>query len=1011
MEISAQNDDLRDLDIAIIGMDCQVPGADNVMKYWENLCNGTESLTFFTDEELRAAGIPEELLTNPEYRKCGFKINDIEQFDAAFFGFTPREAALMDPQQRILLESSWRLMESAGYQSDQYAGKVGVFVGTGTSKYLLKNIMSSMDLDSTPEIRQIWIGNDVHYASTMISYKLNLKGPSVNVQTACSTSLTAVVLGCQALLNYQCDMAIAGGSSLSLPQDSGYLYIKGEVLAEDGHCRPFDKDCSGSLSGSGVGTVLLKRLEDAVNDRDHIIAVIKGAAFNNDGSAKVGYSAPSIEGERNAIKSAQILSEIDEETITYIETHGTATPMGDPIEVQALTEAFSEATDKRNFCALGAVKANIGHLDSAAGTAGLIKTSLMLQKQKLVPCINYKETNPNIDLKNSPFYVNTRLSDWNPDCRVRRAGVSSFGIGGTNVHVVLEEAIDTRKVESHEQFQLLLLSAKTKTAYEEVAGQLLDFVQNNEDIDYRNILYTMNIGRKRLPYRGGLVCNSREDLIHKLGGSLPAVKSPNENEKEIVFLFPGQGVQYVNMTKQLYDTKPIFRHELDKCFEILQKQCNYDLRQLVFADQADAKGEETLTETRNTQVALFAVEYCLAKTLMHWGITPKALLGHSVGEYVAACLAGVFSLQDGLRLMVMRGRIIQSLPAGEMLYVNMNEQEAQAYISGKVSLALINSENRVVLAGDSAALQEVVEQITEQREYRILHTSHAFHSYMMQGAVEEMLKVLQTVTFNKPMIPIMSNVTGEWLKPEEAMSADYWIQHMLGTVRFKDASLHLAQKNYKYFIEVGPGKTLSVFMQDNLKDYAECLLFQTVRGVKNTMNDNKFLAEFVKKAWISGLTIDFAKYYEDEVLFRTPLPTYPFERKRHWIEAGKQKAYEAAGSNDWDRELSADSAVEADTIEYNRPDISVEYEQPDNAIEESIVEILQDIMGITPIGINDNFFELGGHSLMITQVVLRIKELYGIELQLKLFIEAPTVKNVADLVLEELSESLDLDAV
>jgi len=1006
MEIFAENE-LRDLDIAIVGMDCKVPGADNLIQYWDNLCNGVESLTYFTDEQLLAAGVPGELINHPEYIKQGFKINDIEQFDAGFFGFTPREAALMDPQQRILLESSWRLLESAGYNPDQYDGKIGVFAGSGTSKYLLKNIMSSINLDASPEIRQIWMGNDVNFASTVVSYKLNLKGPSVNVQTACSTSLTAVTLGVQALLNYQCDMAIAGGCSIEVPQDAGYLYIKGEVLSQDGHCRPFDKEGSGTLGGSGVGLVLLKRLEDAVSDRDNIIAVIKGAAFNNDGSAKVGYSAPSIEGERNAIQSAQVLSEIDEETITYIEAHGTATPMGDPIEVQALTEAFS--TDKRNYCALGAVKANIGHLDAAAGTAGLIKTSLMLQNRKLVPSINYKETNPHIDLKNSPFYVNTRLRDWNPDCGVRRAGVSSFGIGGTNVHVVLEEAIEARSVQSHEEVQLLLLSAKSKTAFEKIAGQLLDYLENNEEADYRNALYTMNIGRKRFPYRGGVVCSSREDLLEKLKDGLSSTRRTNENEQEIVFLFPGQGVQYVNMARQLYDAKTVFRNEMNKCFEILKQQCGYDLSEVLFAEHENEECEESLKETQNTQIAVFAVEYSLSKQLMHWGITPKAMLGHSIGEYAAACLAGVFSLEDALKLTVMRGRIMQSMPKGEMLYVNMTEQEAMKYTGSKVSLALINSENRVVLSGDREALQEVIAQINGKRDYRIIHTSHAFHSYMMQDAVEAMQEVLSTVSFSKPNIPIMSNVTGQWLKPEEATDAQYWIKHMLGTVRFKDASVNLGKKNYKYFIEVGPGKTLSVFMEDNLKAFDECHLFQTVRDVKNTVDDNKFIAEFLKKAWVSGLHIDFAKYYEDEVLFRIPLPTYPFEKKRHWIAAGKKQVFEEAGESGVVLVEQPSDQLSEDEDEYNRPDLSAKYEEPTNVIEESIVEILQDIMGIKPIGINDNFFELGGHSLMITQVILRIKELYDIELQLKLFIEAPTVKDVADIVLEELSESLDLD--
>ncbi|WP_150273103.1 type I polyketide synthase [Paenibacillus tepidiphilus] len=1007
MRIS-EGSELRDLDIAIIGMDCRVPGADNVAQFWNNLCGGVEALTYYTDEELLAAGVPESLIHHPDYVKQGFAIKGIEQFDAGFFGFTPREAALMDPQQRLLLESAWRLLESAGYNPETFGGSIGAYVGSGTSKYLLKNIMSAMDLDATPEIRQIWLGNDVNFASTMISYKLNLKGPSLNVQTACSTSLTAVTLACQSLLNYQCDMAIAGGCTLEVPQETGYLYLQGEVLAQDGHCRPFDKNGTGTLAGSGVGMVLLKRLEDAVADRDHIVAVIKGAAFNNDGADKVGYSAPSVKGERNAIKSAQVLSEVEEETITYIEAHGTATPMGDPIEVQALTEAFRKATDKTGFCALGAVKANIGHLDAAAGAAGLIKTALMLQHKQLVPSINFSELNPNIELKDSPFYVNTALTGWEPECGVRRAGVSSFGIGGTNVHVVLEEAVETRETRSNEDAHLLLLSARSQAAYEQKAADLLQHLRTHEDEDFRNVLYTLNIGRKRFAYRGGLVCTSREELMAKLEKGLPGTRNAKEHVKETVFLFPGQGAQYPGMAKELYRTKSVFRREMDKCLSILKQQYDYELRDILFADPELAGSGERLAETQHTQIAVFAVEYCLAKQLLHWGIFPKAMLGHSIGEYTAACLAGVFSLEDALKVVLLRGRIIQSMPRGDMLYVNMTEQEAMAYVGDKVSLALVNAERRIVLAGEREALQKVMEQVQDQADCRILHTSHAFHSYMMRDAVEAMTAVLKTVRLNPPSLPMMSNVTGEWLKPEEATDVNYWVRHMTGTVRFKDAAIQLARLDYKHYIEVGPGKTLSVFMQDNLQGYGDCQLYQVLRDVNHTGDDNRFMLDFVRKIWVNGLELNWSNYYAEEVLFRVPLPAYPFEKKRHWIMPGSKRTVEERIEETSSFIAEAGAAQETN---YNRPDLSVDYAAPTDAIEESIAELLQEIMGITPIGIHDNFFELGGHSLMITQVILRIKELYGTELQLQQFMEAPTVKDVSELVLEALSASLDLSMI
>lgn len=993
--------EIRDLDIAVIGMELKVPGAENTEEFWENLCKGKESLRFFSDEELLEAGVSKEELEHENYRNCAFDLDGIKNFDAPFFGFTLKEAVFMDPQQRMMLQSAWKLMESAGYTTDEYDGEVGVFVGTGTSKYLLKNIMNHYDLDKSKDIRQIWMGNDVSYASTNISYALNLKGPSVNVHTACSTSLTSVVLACQSLLNYQCDMAIAGGCSISLPQQVGYMYQEGEVLSKDGHCRPFDKDGTGTLESSGVTLVMLKRLEDALEDADNVIAVIKGYSYNNDGNAKVGFTAPSVEGERNAIKRAQILSEIDEETITYVETHGTATPLGDPIEIQALTEAFREGTDKKNFCALGSVKANIGHLDCAAGTASMIKACLMLQNKKLVPLINFNEPNSAIDFENSPFYINKELNDWYPDCGVRRSGVSSFGIGGTNVHLILEEAINQKKVFSNKKEHLLTWSAKTKGSFDRIKNQLIEYLESNQTEDFRNLLYTMNIGRKKMRYRNSLVCENENDLIFKLKNSMYSLKTDKNNEEDIVFMFPGQGSQYTNMAQGLYEQFTVFRTEMNRCMKILEEQYNYDLKQLLMNDHPD-DSTVLINETAHTHATMFVVEYCTAKLLIHLGIQPKVILGHSIGEYAGACIAGVFSLEDALKIIVARGQIIQKLPRGHMLYVNAAEKEVLEYLSSEVSLALINTDKRVVLSGEKSAIEAVKDRIGNKYNCKILHTSHAFHSSMLKDAIEPLRKVLSSVFMHEPSIRFMSNTTGKFVTGTELQTVDYWINHMMDTVNFRDEVLTLKEENFRHYIEIGPGRTLSLFVKENLYDSEDIVTLNVIKDHNDKISDGQFFEEFLGKAWMNGLPLNWTAYYDEEKLYRISAPTYPFEERELWIEGGINKTAKAK-ENDFP--VWEESTVVEEI--YNRPDLSSKYEAPTNSIEENLVDILTELMGIYPMGIDDNFFELGGHSLLATQLIVRVKETFDIDLNLGQITEAATIRQMSELVIDEFSELLD----
>ncbi|MBD1942157.1 type I polyketide synthase, partial [Coleofasciculus sp. FACHB-712] len=663
--------------IAIIGMSGRFPGAKNVEEFWQNLRDGVESISVFTNEELIDAGIAPGLLDNPNHVKAGAVLEDVEFFDASFFGFNPKEAEMTDPQHRIFLECAWEALENAGYDTQRCESRIGVYAGASLNNYLSFNL--NRDQIGSADSFQKLIGNDKDFLTTRVSYKLNLKGPSLTVQTACSTSLVATTLACQSLLNYQCDMALAGGVSIRVPQKTGYLYQEGGILSPDGHCRAFDADAQGTIIGNGVGVVVLKRLEDAIADGDRIHAVIKGSAINNDGSEKVGYTAPSVNGQADAIAEAIALAGVDPETITYIETHGTGTRLGDPIEITALSNVFGANTEKKNFCAIGSVKTNIGHLDAAAGVTGLMKTVLALKHKLIPPSLNFKQPNPEIDFANSPFYVNTQLTEWKANATPRRAGVSSLGIGGTNAHVVLEEAPTVKASSSSRPWQLLVLSAKTESALETATANLAAHLKQHPDLNLADVAYTLQVGRRAFEHRRILVCQTVEELVNQLETPHPQkvlTHFQEPTERSIAFMFPGQGAQYVDMGRELYQTEPIFREQVDRCAALLQPHIGMDLRSLLYPNQPNPEAAaEKLKQTCFAQPALFAIEYALAQLWMSWGISPQAMLGHSIGEYVAACFAGVMSVEDALALVAIRGRLMQQMPAGAMLAVSLPEAE------------------------------------------------------------------------------------------------------------------------------------------------------------------------------------------------------------------------------------------------------------------------------------------------------------------------------------------------
>jgi amino acid adenylation domain-containing protein len=902
-------------EIAVIGMGGRFPGAKNPDQLWKNLVNGVESISRFSDEQLLAAGVDADLIKDPNYIKAKGIIGDVDLFDAAFFGYNPRGAELTDPQHRVFLECAWEAMENAGYDTDRYPGRVGVFAGQSMNTYWLNNLYYHIDLVASVDSLQAAIGNDKDSLTTEVSYRMNLRGPSVLVQSSSSTSLTAIHYACQSLLAGECDMAVTGGSSIHLPEVSGYLYHEGGTTDPDGHCRTFDADAKGFVSGHGVGAVILKRLAEAQADGDRILAVIKGSACNNDGSNKVSYMAPSVDGHADVVRAAQEAAGVAPDTISYLEAHGTGTLLGDPIEIAGLTQGFRDGmdknTDKKQFCAIGSVKTNIGHLDTAAGVAGFMKTALCLHHKTLPAILHFQHPNPKIDFVNSPFFVNTELRTWEvPNGTKRRAGVSSLGMGGTNTHVVLEEAPPIEPSGPSREWQLLPLSARTATALESQTLNLLAHFRENPDVPLADAAWTLQVGRRVLSHRRIAVCRGVDEAVEVLESRDPerVVDGWAEGgERPVAFLFSGQGAQYVDMGLGLYETEEVFRSEIDRCAEILVPHLGFDLREVLYpGEETDPEAAaQRLQQTAVTQPALFVVEYALAKLWMSWGVRPQAMLGHSIGEYAAACLAGVFSLEDALALVAERGRLMQSMPPGSMLAVPLPEPEMVALLAGHpdLSLATINRLDTCVVSGPSDAIAALEKELTARElDVRPLHTSHAFHSAMMDPILEDFTAAVARVERRAPRIPYLSNVTGTWIRPEEATDPAYWARQLRGAVRFADGVAELLREPDRVLLEVGPSNTLATAARQHPARTPSQAVVSSLRHPKEKYVDEAVLVTALGKLWLAGVDVDFAAYHAGERRLRVPLPTYPFERQRFWVEPKKPelaRKRESADLADW----------------------------------------------------------------------------------------------------------------
>ncbi|MFB2837775.1 SDR family NAD(P)-dependent oxidoreductase [Floridanema evergladense] len=897
MNLINNNDEFTNSEIAIISLAGRFPGANDIESFWHNLCNGVESISRFSDEELLNSGVDENLLSNPNYVRASGVLSDVDLFDANFFGYSAKEAEFIDPQQRLFLEIAWEALEKAGYDPETYKGLIGVYGGVSSNSYLFNNLYPYLE---TIDSFQLGISNDKDFLPTRVAYKLNLTGPALNVQTACSTSLVAVHLACQSLLNGECDMALAGGVSIRIPQKIGYLYQEEMILSPDGHCRAFDAKAQGIVGGSGVGIVVLKRLPDAIADRDYIYAIIKGSAINNDGSSKVGYTAPSINGQAAVIGEAQAVASVDPETISYIEAHGTATPLGDPIEIAALTQAFRQNTDKKGFCAIGSVKTNIGHLDSAAGVTSLIKTVLALQHKKLPPSLHFETPSPKIDFANSPFYVNTTLTEWKTNCIPLRAGVSSFGIGGTNAHVILEEAplLDKESSETDKQgrnYQLLVLSAKSENALISATTNLMTHLKEHPELNLNDVAFTLNTGRQGFNYRRMLICREIEDAVKALSNLDPKEVFTNHTEikeRSVVFMFPGQGSQYANMAKDIYKTEAIFREQVDFCSEFLKPLLGLDLRHVLYPSaEKTEEATKQLQQTAIAQTAIFVIEYALAKLWQFWGVRPVAAIGHSIGEYVAACLAEVFSLEDALSLVAIRGKLMQQIEKGTMLSVPLPEDKVKSLLNEELSLAAINQPLQCIVSGSTAAVESLQNQLAAQGiECRRLHTSHAFHSQMMEPILQPYLEQVKKITLNRPKIPYISNLTGTWIKVSQATNPEYYAQHLRSTVLFAQGIEKLLATPEQILLEVGPGNTLTTLTKRHPEKAATQTVLNSLRHPQEELSDDRVLLTTLGQLWLAGAKINWSEFYDRQECYRLPLPTYPFERQRYWIEAPKKDA-------------------------------------------------------------------------------------------------------------------------
>jgi len=989
-------------DVAVIGLAGRFPDAPNVRALWQNLAAGRCAIRRFSEEELLRSGASPDELARDNYVRAGSVLAGMDLFDAAYFGFTPREAEIMDPQQRFLLECAVEALETAGYPNERRAGRIGVFVGKATSFYLLEHLLYYPEIFARLGMMPVLNVNEKDHAATLVSYKLNLTGPGVNVNTTCSTSLVAVHTACQSLLNEECEVALAGGVCfISTLERGGYLYHEGSILSPDGLCRAFSDDANGSVFGSGVGLVVLKPLAAALRDRDTIHAVIKGSAINNDGSLKAGYTAPNLHGQADVIAGAQARAGVSPGSIQLLEAHGTATNLGDPIEFGALRKVFGGPRPDGSRCALGSIKTNIGHLDAAAGIAGLIKVVEALEHRTIPPTLHVSVPNRKIDFADSPFYLNAEAVDWPAGEAPRRAGVSSFGVGGTNAHVVVEEAPALPERPAADGPQLLVVSAKSRGALDTMARELAEELGRSPGLALEDVAFTLQAGRNAWSHRAFLVCGGLAEARSLLAeGRLSTGRHDGAQTPAVAFLFPGQGAQRRGVTRELYAAQPAFRAAFDRCAEIVRSYTGGDLAGWLYGS-GEGEDETDIGQTAITQPLLFAVEYALARFWESLGIRPVAMLGHSLGEYVAACLAGVFSLDEVLSLVVVRGQLLQSLEPGRMLAVSCGEAELRELLRGAgCDLAAVNGPGQCVVSGPGGAVEALRSRLEAAGiTCRELRTSHAFHSSMVEPILDTFEECVAAIRRDRPAIPFISNLSGTWITGEEAMSPTYWARHLRETVRFGDGARELLSLGNPVLLEAGPGHALSTLVARGTGAAAERIV-PTFGYEARPPGELQAVLASLGRLWLAGVEIEWERLHEGRTPGRVPLPTAVFERKRYWLErrgglGRTSPGTAAAPGTRVEPEAPVAAGPEEVSAGHGRPELRTEYTAPESDVEVRLAEIWRSFLGIEKIGILDNFFELGGDSLLATRVHAQIKRDLGVELPAGKMFELATIRRIS----------------
>lgn len=986
-----QKNNIDENAIAIIGMAVRLPGAKNITDFWDNLKSGADVSKVFTTEELAASGISPDLYNDPDYVRRGMPLEDADCFDASFFGYHPKEAALMDPQHRIYLQTAYAALQDAGIDPENCNEKIGVFGGIARNTYLVNNVITHPNYFQSIDDFQLGITLEKDFPATRIAYKLNLKGPAINIQTACSSSGVAVHLACQSIRSGDCDIAIVGGGRIQ-PPFAGHLHKEGHALSPDGYCRTFSEEANGMVRGNGMSFIVIKRINKALADHDQVHGLIRSSAINNDGQEKIGFTAPGITGQSTAIADAYRRANINPATISYVECHGTGTPIGDPVEMAGLTQAFREFTNEKQFCAVGSVKTNVGHLDAGACVTGIIKTILALKNEQLPASLHYKKPNPQIDFANSPFFVNNELTDWKRNEHPRRAGVSSFGLGGTNAHIVLEEApLVPEKLRSRSH-QLITLSAKTETALAETESNLIAFLKTNPDASLAKVAATLQTGRTDFKHRKIIVSQDNKQLIEVLINNDPAHNFSGETgvTPKVVFMFPGGGAQHTNMGKGLYEEEIIFRQAVNNCLGILKNKYQLDLKNTLYPDHDRS---EPILDPLIGITLLFVIEYATAKLLLSWGIKPTAMIGHSLGEYTAATISGLFTLEAAIGMVATRGKLFQQLDEGGMLSIPLSARDLEPYLDDDLEYAAINKPDQVVVSGSIQAIDRLKEKLTAAEIHATRpHIKVAAHSYMVEAILPAFEKFLKTVAYNQLDIPVISNLCGSWMKDKDAATPKYWLSHLRQTVRFSDGIETILKMENTLLLEVGPGQTLSTYARQHPARRLETSVFASLRHPKEKQHDLAFLLKNMGRIWLNGVALDWHAFNQYFPSITLSLPTYPFEKQRHWLIA---KSLPGTAAEE------IPFSTKAVSPNLNTTKTKLPTMKRKDLLEEKLKTIFHDLSGI-PVGQMDShtsFLELGFDSLFLTQATSKIKKQFKIKLSFRqLFDEAPNLATLANYV-------------